>query len=248
MRHVYIALPAYNGAVRVETTACLVDAVAEFNRLGWRYKLQISVGDSILPRCRNKFIADALADPQITDLVFLDHDIAWGANALPKLLSHHVDLVAGVYPKREDPISFPVRFLDGEIRRCPTTGLVPVDGVPAGFLRITTRALRRMVQHYYHLRYDEKGVPGDVAWSLFDFQMVGGKYWGEDFVFCRRFRDMGGEILVDPDLEFAHIGHKPFQGSLAKWLDDRADAREAETAAATNVKPIVRVPANSAAA
>ena len=238
MRNVYLALPAYNGAVRVETTACLADTVAEFCRLGWKYNLRISVGDSILPRARNKFIAECLAG-DYTDLVFIDHDIAWGKNALTRLLSHHVDLVAGVYPKREDPISFPVRFLSGEIKRDDVTGLVPVDGVPAGFLRITTRALRAMVQHYYHMRYEEKGVPGDVAWALFDFQLVEGKYWGEDFVFCRRFRDMGGEILVDPDIEFAHIGTKGFQGSLAGWLDKRAAEREG------TVKPIVRVPAKT---
>jgi hypothetical protein len=250
MRNVLIALPAYNGTVRVETSACINEATVELLAMGWKYKLRYAVGDSILPRCRNKFIAEAVAG-DYTDLVFLDHDIAWGEGALVRLLEHPVDFVAGVYPKREDPISFPARFLENqEIARNPITGLIPVDGVPAGFLRVTTRALRAMVQHYWHLKYDEKGVPNDTAWSLFDFQLIEGRYWGEDFVFCRRWTAMGGGVYVDPDIKFAHIGSKAYIGSLTDWLDQTAHERQpAESAPNVQpIKPIVRVPAASAVA
>jgi hypothetical protein len=142
------------------------------------------------------------------------------------------------------PIAYPVRFLDDtEIVSDKDTGLIEVDGVPAGFLRISTRLLRAMVDHYWHLKYEDTTALNWTAWSLFDFQLVDGRYWGEDFVFCRRLRAMGGKIWVDPYLTFSHIGAKGFQGSLAEWL--RAEvARNSETV--TEIKPRVRVKAGVA--
>ena len=241
-RNIMVALPAYNGTVRVETAACLVQASRECTEMGWNFNFQLCIGDSILPRARNRFIANAIADKTITDLVFLDHDISWGKNAFIRLMSHPVDMVAGVYPKREDPISFPCRFLDNEpIKLDEDKPLIEVEGVPAGFLRISTKALRVMVDHYYHLKYEENEAHNKTAWSLFDFQQVDGRYWGEDFVFCRRWRAMGGKVYVDPVLDFAHIGNKAFHGCMADWLKWEAEQKLAAS------KPVVRVPANSSA-
>ena len=38
------------------------------------------------------------------------------------------------------------------------------------------------------------------------------QYFGEDFGFCQRWRDMGGRIWVDPDICLNHIGRYTFTG------------------------------------
>jgi hypothetical protein len=220
-RVIYMALPAYHGTIRVETSAGIVNAAIDCAAKGWDLRYRLSIGDCILPRVRNRFIADALADPAVTDLFFIDHDIAWEDGAIIRMLEHPVDFVAGVYPKREDPITYPVRYLkDQPTMTDPATGLVEVEGVPGGFMRIRTSALRRMVEHYAHLEYEEEALASKNAWALFDYDLNGKRYWGEDFVFCNRWREMGGKIWVDPLLSFHHIGPKPFRGCLFEHLQE----------------------------
>ena len=46
----------------------------------------------------------------------------------------------------------------------------------------------------------------DPGYCFFDTQVYEGEFWGEDFVFCRRAREAGIEIWVDPLIQFDHAG------------------------------------------
>jgi hypothetical protein len=41
-----------------------------------------------------------------------------------------------------------------------------------------------------------------------------GQYLSEDYAFCRRWRDLGGEIFADFDSRLTHVGHASYEGSL----------------------------------
>ncbi|MDE2486604.1 MAG: hypothetical protein KGO51_04335 [Alphaproteobacteria bacterium] len=45
-----------------------------------------------------------------------------------------------------------------------------------------------------------------------------GQYLSEDYAFCRRFRDLGGEIFVDVESRYAHVGHAVYRGALVQAL------------------------------
>lgn len=245
-RNVYVALPAYTGTVRVETMQALLHEFMLMAANGISARLRVNAGDSILPRCRNMFLMDFYTHEEFTDFVFLDHDIAWEQGSLMRLLRHPVDLVAGVYPKRQDPISYPVRWLDGEYDADPETGLVEAAGVPTGFMRLTRRCVDGMMQRYWSLTYQEDGLPGGKAVALFDFEKVEGRYWGEDYVFCHRWRGMGGKVWVDPEIRFQHIGFKRHEGRLGDWLREREAAAKVIELPAE--KPVVRVKAETTSA
>lgn len=245
-QNVYIALPTYTGTVRIETCQSLMHELMLLAATGITVRLRANAGDSILPRCRNMFLMDFYTSEEFTDLVFLDHDIAWERGALMRLLKHPVDFVAGVYPKRQDPITYPVRWLEGEYDADPETGLVEAAGVPAGFMRLTRRCVDGLMQRYWSLTYKEEALPGKKAVALFDFEKVEGRYWGEDFVFCHRWRNMGGKVWVDPEITFQHVGFKRFGGKLGDWL--RAREAEAKVIELPAEKPVVRVKAESTSA
>jgi hypothetical protein len=38
-----------------------------------------------------------------------------------------------------------------------------------------------------------------------------GTWWGEDYFFAERWREMGGEVWVDPEIEFTHRGSKAWK-------------------------------------
>jgi hypothetical protein len=48
---------------------------------------------------------------------------------------------------------------------------------------------------------------------------VTGFYLSEDFSFCRRWTDMGGEIWVDYTSRLNHIGLMVYRGNMAAGVD-----------------------------
>jgi len=45
-----------------------------------------------------------------------------------------------------------------------------------------------------------------------------GQYLSEDYAFCRRWRDLGGEIWADMTARLTHVGHAAYTGSLIQAL------------------------------
>jgi hypothetical protein len=220
-RKVYLAMPTRDKP-EIETSFALLRALRDCEKADIAVKLKYIKRPSILPKCRNAFVADFLAS-DCTDLLMIDDDVAWEDGAVLRLLSHPCDVVAGIYPKREDPIKFPVRRIPGE-KVDVKTGLMKVALVPTGFLRMTRACLERMTSHYSNLAYRDDEVPGGIAHALFWFDLNPDPdtgevtVWGEDFTFCRRWTEMGGVIHLDTLLRFQHIGPKAFEGCYADLM------------------------------
>lgn len=215
MRKVYIAMPTMDKP-EVQTQFCLLETLRGLETKRIPYKMRYTFRGAILPKVRNFFVADFLAS-DCTDLVMLDDDLWWEDGALLRLLSHDCDLVGGVYPKRQDPIEYPVRRVDGA--EVDANGLLEVKYLPTGFLRMTRTCLERMVQAYGHLSYDDNDCPNKTAHALFWYDIAPDPdedreraFWGEDFTFCRRWREIGGTVKLDTLLTFGHIGKKAFMG------------------------------------
>lgn len=225
-KNVYLAMPTYSGQPRAETFHALLNEVREMERRGWSVRVKFKVGDSMIFHARNMFVADVIAQPEVTDLVMIDDDVDWETGALIRLLQHPVDMVCGVYPKRQEKLEFPCKSMPGAWP--DANGLMEMRMVPTGFLRITRDVLVRMVERYPERAYRETALPGGKAWALFfnelrvdsDHPAEGGllDLWGEDFAFCRLWTDMGGKIYADTLLEFQHIGKHAFKGCYAEHI------------------------------
>jgi len=236
-----LAMPSYSGRPHVETYHALVHDIAGMQAQGWTVEVRFSVGDSLIPRARNQIVAIFLAGDG-TDLVMIDDDVVWEPDALLRLLTHPVDVVGGVYPKRTEPLEFPARRLVDAVP--DANGLLAMEAIPAGFLRLSRTALEAMARHYdshdpqtgaprpfdhpLHRAYRDSHVPGGKAWSLFgldlsvDFDNPPTDnlkcLTGEDFTFCRLWREMGGTVYADTLLRFQHIGRKAYDGCYAERI------------------------------
>lgn len=222
MRHVTVAVPAYAGTVHILTLRSLLhDCVALAGR-GDRFSLIDDCGNGQIMDARAEICIKFLALEDSDALVFVDHDVHWEAGALLRLVDYPVDVVAGVYPYRKDPIEFPVRYADTEeLWADPETGLLEVAGVPGGFLKISRECLAEMVAHYSDLEFVTDKVPGGKAVGLFEPYRIGKKKLSEDYSFCQRWRDMGGKVWIEPLLNMGHVGNKSFKGNLGEWLQNR---------------------------
>jgi hypothetical protein len=230
LRHIVIAVPAYTGTVHYSTMRSLIADLLALVARGDRFTLLDDINNTLIPDARAIIMARFLGLEDATDLVYVDHDVAWEPGALLRLLDHPVAVVAGVYPRRADPLSFPVRWIAerAELWADPETGLLEVEGVPGGFLRVRRDVAQAMADAYPNLEFyvspmddGSERAPGHVAWALFEPCWSGKAKLSEDLSFCRRWRDLGGSVWVDPEIRMAHTGIKSFTGSLGDWLRGR---------------------------
>lgn len=179
-------------------------------------------GNAMIADCRAVIVAQFLAS-DATDLVFADSDVVWEAGTLLKLVDAPVDFVAAIYPQRKDPINYCVAWLE-KPDLVAENGLLEVQGVPAGCMRLSRAMLEKMIEHYPDTQFHCDAAPNNTAHALFDPYRIGKLKFGEDYAFCRRWRDIGGKVWINPEVKMGHVGYKTFQGHIGEWLRSRNEA------------------------
>lgn len=184
----------------------------------------------VLPVARNTLVAMFLADPEATDLFFVDYDVKFNAEAVIKLLKRPEPIVAGAYRvKTDDRISWAVEIQTSDgVPRGKVDGdevLVRADFMATGFMRIKRGVFSKLQTAYPELKYRENVIKTenrkiDEAYDYFAMGVdsVRGRYTTEDFAFCQRWRDIGGELWVYPNIDFDHVGKKAYTGNYHEYL------------------------------
>jgi hypothetical protein len=78
-----------------------------------------------------------------------------------------------------------------------------------------------MCAHYPQLRYKrdhsaDASLPSENRYALFECMISeDGTYLSEDFAFCKRWTEMGGEIWADLNSKLDHVGPMAFHGELS---------------------------------
>lgn len=219
MKHVFFAIPAYTGQIHIETFRSLLANFLGLMKRGDKFTLWDESGNAMIAHARDLILSQFLAS-DATHCMFIDHDVVFPADAVARLVDAPVDFSAVVYRQRKDPANYCVQWdtSKGELWWDPETKLLEVQAVPAGFMCLTRACVQRMTDAYEAKTFDDKAAPTGSAVALFDNIHDGRMYWGEDFSFCRRWKDIGGKIWVDPLIEMGHIGNKMFTGNLGDWL------------------------------
>lgn len=216
---VWVAIPAYTGQIHLGTMRSLMTDLLALKDRGDSFTVHDECGNALIADARALIVAQFLAS-DAEQLVFVDSDVCWEAGALLKLLDHPVDFVAGIYPQRRDPINYCVKWRDVPELHA-VNGLLQVDGVPAGFMRVSRAMLEKMVEQYPDSEFYVETAPNKRAWALFADYRIGKHKMGEDYAFCRRWTDMGGKVWIDPEIKMGHVGYKTFHGHLGHWLKNR---------------------------
>ena len=232
---VWLGIPNHDGGMKCLTVNSLLhDAFYLFNRGDMVYPFT-ELGHADLYLLRAQICARFLEDKGATDLVMIDNDVGWGPLGLVRLLDHeNVDIVAGAYSKRSDPLRFMWRSeVAGTLKGDANTGLMDVLGMPGGFMRIRREVLEKMVEHYREeLGAADQSVEGSPSYvvRLFD------PYWyvhdgkrmalSEDYAFCQRAIDMGFTVKMDAAIPMAHIGSKAWKGCVLEHMQPNDVAKE----------------------
>lgn len=180
---------------------------------GFNVTLSVEAGNCHVDDARNSQVREFLKT-DATDMVFIDADVGFRPEDLLRLVSVDRDVVAGVYPKKEDEEDFPVRTLPGEIW-ADADGLIEVEGVPTGFLRMRRHVLETLRDKAVSFI----GQAGDPVpyHVIFERIIAGNRRMSGDYAFCWKWRQAGGLIHVDPEMQFTHTGNKTWAGTLGTF-------------------------------
>jgi hypothetical protein len=170
-------------------------------------------GNCHVDDARNAVVRDFL-ESDCTELVFLDADVSWEPESLVALCRIDREIVGGVYPYRResDEETMPLRHLP-TITVDPD-GLIEVEGLPTGFMKIKRIVLETMASGARHFLKDD-GKPHPVLFER-DFFGVGRR--GGDIHFCMNWRDMGGKVFAAPELRLGHAGVHVIRDTLGASL------------------------------
>jgi hypothetical protein len=207
---------------------------------GVRLQVQMMGSDALITRARQNIVADFLANEAATHLIFIDADIGFEPEQVFKLMDFGADVSAAIYPiKRIDwqkvsavveakrtplessALSYMIEFAEERVQ--VKDGFARVSYAGTGFLMIKRQVLLSMIEHYPELRYGHDHKPKDKLagskWrcALFNCMIddATGTYLSEDFSFCKRWTDMGGEIWADLESRLTHVGTMSFQGDIS---------------------------------
>ena len=169
-------------------------------------------GNCHVDDARNTVVRDFLAS-DCTDLVFLDADVSWEPEHLIQLCKFDCDLVGGVYPYRREGEGMPVRNMPG-VFEPDENGLLEVEGLPTGFMRIKRHVLEAMAKNAQCFVKDGHGpIP-----VLFERDIYGGGRRGGDIRFCMKWREMGGRLFAAAEMRLGHCGKQVITDSLGACL------------------------------
>ncbi len=216
---VFLASPAYRD-VGVGYAYAMFHSSLALAKAGIAVELAIFSGDCHVDDARNRLVRDFLAG-DCTDLVFLDTDMRWEPRDLVALCQYDRDVVGATYPLKQEEAAYPVLVLDDDADWSNTwsdevDGLIEVDGLPTGFLRIRRHVLEKLAadaEEYFGKRDSGASTP-----LIFERSLTGTVRWGGDYTFCRKWRDAGGKIHLMPNVNIEHTGEWSWGGSFAETL------------------------------
>lgn len=211
---VFVAVPAYSGAVDVETVRALLNEQAAASASSIEISTAFLPGCSLITHARNQLCMDFLAS-DCDRLVFVDADVSWEVGSLIRLAKHPVHVVGGCYRAKEEPERYPFAPCDETGWMDPRTGLTPVRTLPGGFLAISRQALETLRKAFPGRAYSHYGR---AYHGWFHAPIADATLYGEDSAFCTDWIRAGGVVWLDPTPRLTHTGGRShFTGSVAEW-------------------------------
>ena len=259
---IFIATPMYGGQCHGVYVQGLLTLTEIFRQLQWTCMVSMLFNESLITRGRNALVANFLKT-DCTHLFFIDSDIRFNAQEVPRMFEVERDVICGIYPKKEinwpqvrDAIqrgktddemknytgSFVVNLVNYEgSREVPMMEPVEIWNGGTGFMLIKREVFEKMdplVSRYKNDTGDLAGniKRGDEITEFFATSIEPGteRLLSEDYHFCHVWRTKcDGKIFAAPWVTLAHAGSYIFEGMMMRH-DTNPHANGAEVAVEDN--------------
>lgn len=242
---IFVATPMYGGQCHGVYVQSLLVLTEIFRQLGWTCMVSMLFNESLITRGRNALVANFLKT-DCTHLLFIDSDIRFNAQEVPRMFEVDRDVICGIYPKKEinwpqvraaiamgktdedlkhNTGSFVVNLVDYEgSKEVPMMEPVEIWNGGTGFMlikRSTFDTMAPLVPRYVNDTGDLAGniKRGDEIIEFFATSIEPGvnRLLSEDYHFCHVWRTKcGGKIFAAPWVTLAHSGSYLFEGQMLR--------------------------------
>lgn len=172
------------------------------------FEWNILSGDSNIVRARNTLVAYFLKT-NFEFMLFLDSDLKFSPMDVNKLYQLDVPFSCAAYAmKRPDrPLS---AWENGSLVTIhDKTKPFKVDYAGTGFMLLHRSVFKKMIASYPELACEESHGDNFAFFNMFIHNNI---LLSEDYSFCQRWTDIGGEILLDPTIKLTHYGTYGYTG------------------------------------
>lgn len=241
-----ICTPAYGDVVTVPYMRSMLELMKSLRAKGVRYMHYTLSTESLVTRARNSCVATFLSQKEYSHMIFIDSDIAFEPDSVFRLLRHDVDIVGGVYPKKnlnmkkyviniekdsgssaEQKSLEYVLSIDSKEHRVKN-GLLEVKEIGTGFLMIKRSVFEKIIEKEGHkLKYTplmmtiSQSSENFYAFFHTDIDPVTNHYLSEDYFFVKKWiNEYDGKVYADIDIPLTHIGTMKFDGSFRTLLSE----------------------------
>lgn len=250
-KKVMLATPMYGGLGNSMFFSSVLQLQDNFIAHGVIMYHAFMANESLIDRARNGLVDEFLTKSDADYLLFIDADIQFSAQAVLAMMSYEKDLICGPYPKKhinwnmiinavkigiEDPEV--LEKLVGEYVFTPLGEeqergqIVRVSEAGTGMMLIHRSVFEKLKKafpdNYYvsdHSRDVHSGTVREMH-AYFRTAIVDGRYLSEDYYFCHKWREIGGDVWLFPWIQTTHYGSYGFQGSVGHMIDALAKIKE----------------------
>jgi hypothetical protein len=243
--HLMVATPAFDGHI----TGIYSNSLLKLQQACFQRQIPVTIrnvlGDALITRARQNLLSYFMEIQNATHLLFIDADIGFEPVQVFRLLAYEADFTAAAYPlkninwrklaelaKAGKPdlhsasLDYVVEF-DNPAQIRIERNFAKVKSAGTGFMMLRRAAVQRMMEHYTDLSYTrDLAIHDDLRdskWRCALFNCMidkeTGTYLSEDYSFCRRWTDMGGEIWLDLNSALVHAGTTYFKGDMATQIE-----------------------------
>lgn len=224
--NIFFATPCYGGMLTDQYFLSMFRVSQLLMQHGINFRITTLRNESLITRARNILVAMFL-DSECTHLMFVDSDIEFQPDDFLRALAYDKPIMAAAYPKKALPIQYAInfKFVNADTKEIKVeNGAIEVLDASTGFFLIKRETIEKMIQEYPELHYrNDSNIDAKLnkhCYALFDTMLdpTDNRYLSEDYTFCRRWQQLGGEIWLDPNTKLNHVGSYTFEGDVGKII------------------------------
>lgn len=206
--NVLIGTPAYGCQLHID----YFNSIMSFVNGGVKFSTMCIGNESLITRARNTIISYFYNDRNFSHLLFLDADMGVPEDLLARLLNHEKDVIGVPTVLKGTSEGKPLTNMGNVIGK--EIDLVITDRIGTSTLLLSRKVIEKVCLS--SPQYNNKGVSRGIilndmpSFDVFSVGVVDGEYLSEDYMFCKKVRELGFDVFVDVSIPTSHNGNHPF--------------------------------------
>ncbi len=207
---VLIGTPCHTWNLHTKYVDSLINTKEFCRKIGIEVHHCFLCGESLVQLARNDLFKIAYEN-NVDKLFFIDDDMYWNPEDFVKLLNSEHQIIAVAGRKKTDEEIFAINVGDHDFNG--QEEVIPVKGIGAAFMCFSKEAIKKLYEDapFYQ-------GPKGIGKMVFDIGIIDGELYSEDHLLCKKWRDLGGQIMVDINISLGHIGQKDYIGSVGDFV------------------------------